>query len=326
MAIVDRDAFFENLASGTKWSAGVSFTRTNALPIDDKSVFDSLENAQTYAQSATAYPGQVIAVVTSSETTFYGINQNGELQDLGGSTAPMLFVESQEEMLALEDIDVGQQVYREDTHTIWLYKGGTISDLSSWVESAAANDTVWFGTQNKVNFYALTNEQYTGVGSKDANTLYFVTDRGVIYKGTTDVTSSVLVVTSFPEASAAVVNKLYVNTATFELQVTTDNASWIKLSPGYLTDGANWAEADGNKFATIALIKSGIEAAVANKLDKLTGSDTDSGKIVVVGADGKNIAIGSATIGGATLSGTGDATKLATEAAVEAAISWNEIQ
>ena len=265
MAIVSRDTFFQNLASGTKWSAGVSFTRTNALPIDDKSVFQSLEEAQTYAQSATAYPGQVVAVVETGATSFYGINQAGELQDLGGSSAPMLFVDSQEEMLALEDIEQGQQVYRDDTHTVWIFKGGLASNIDNWVESASQNDTVWNGTQNRVLFYAVTQSQYDGIGSKDTNTLYFVTDSGRVYKGDVDVSTSIVPVASFPDVSAAILRKAYVNTDTLEMRMTTDNAAWLVLSPGYvsLTDGINWAEADSNKFATIGFIKQGIQEALA---------------------------------------------------------------
>ena len=280
MAIINRDDFFSQLNSGAKWDAAVAFKRGNPLPLDDKSVFDSLENAQTYAQSATAYPGQVIAVVTASETTFYGINQAGELQDVGGSSDPMIFVADEGEMLALEDIKVGQQVYREDTHTIWLYKGGAPSEIGSWVESASGNDTVWQGTENRVNFYALTMSQYAGVSVKDTNTLYFVTDAGKIYKGDIDVTTSIVITESFPEASAAIANKLYVNSTTLEMQITSDNASWITLSPGYLSDGSNWAEADGKKLATIALIKKGIQEAIT-AINLTTTFENSTGTIKV---------------------------------------------
>lgn len=115
MAIISRDDFFSKLSSGVKWDAAVAFKRGNPLPLDDSSVFQSYEAATTYAASATAYPGQIIAVVASDATTIYAINQLGELQELGGSNAPMLFVATESEMLALTDIEVGQQVYREDT-------------------------------------------------------------------------------------------------------------------------------------------------------------------------------------------------------------------
>ena len=86
MAIITRENFFSQLETGARWNAGVSFYRTNPLPIDDKSVFESLTAAQEYAQSPTAYPGQIIAVVDQSGTnTYYGIAQDGTLESIGGS-------------------------------------------------------------------------------------------------------------------------------------------------------------------------------------------------------------------------------------------------
>ena len=262
----------------------LAMNRLEPQPLDSTSVWYSLEEAQSYAQTnGAAYVGQILSVVNESggsATAYQIIDTAGTLQEIGtGSAAPMLFVADQSEMLALEDIEIGQQVYREDTHTVWIFKGGDAATLSNWVESASQNDTVWFGTENKVNFYALTKSQYDGIGSKDVNTLYFLTDTGRIYKGDIDLTNSIVPVASTPEASAAIANKLYINTTDLSLQVTTDNAAWIKLSPGFLTDGANWAEADGNKLATIGLIKEGIaeaitEAAVTVDFAKATGTVT----------------------------------------------------
>lgn len=274
MAIVNRDTFFNNLANGTKWSAGVAFTRTNALPIDDKSVFSTLEAAQTYAQSATAYPGQVVAVVLSDKTDVYVINQAGELQSIASSTSPMIFKDTESEMLALTDIEAGQQVYRTDTNTIWIFKGGDASQLSNWVESAAQNDTVWYGTQNKINFYALTETQYAGITPKDSNTLYFVSDIGKIYKGDVDVTTSISAVSAFPDVADAVRGKLYVDTASIEAKFTTDGSSWITITPGYISDHANWAQGNDTKFATIGVIKQAISNAIklAATWDNSTGT------------------------------------------------------
>lgn len=318
MAIISVEEFFSQLNAGAKWDAAVSFKRGNPLPIDDKSVFPSLETAQEYAQSATAYPGQIIAVVTSSETTFYGINQLGELQDLGGSSAPMLFVTNESEMLALEDIKAGQQVYREDTHTVWIFKGGDASQTSNWVESASQNDTVWQGTENRVNFYALTKTQYDGIGSKDANTLYFLTDVGMIYKGTTNVTASVSLVSDFPEVASAISGLVYINTTSFEIRVK-NNDSWLTASPGYLTDGVNWADADSSKMATIGLIKKGITESFGTILG------TGAADVVLTATAAGGIQRTTKKIGGSKLSDTADAETLATEAAVLDLFSWGTI-
>ena len=60
---------FENLKKGAKWDIGVSINRTNPLPLDQYSIFKSLEALQTYATSnAVAYPGQIVAVLATGGT------------------------------------------------------------------------------------------------------------------------------------------------------------------------------------------------------------------------------------------------------------------
>lgn len=60
---------FESLKNGAKWDIGVSINRTNPLPLDQYSIFASLNDLNTYAQSnAVAYPGQIVAVLATDET------------------------------------------------------------------------------------------------------------------------------------------------------------------------------------------------------------------------------------------------------------------
>lgn len=50
------------------WSAGVAFNRSNPLPLDKWSVFQTMDEAIAYAKSnAVAYPGQIIAVYDNNE-------------------------------------------------------------------------------------------------------------------------------------------------------------------------------------------------------------------------------------------------------------------
>lgn len=50
------------------WSAGVAFNRSNPLPLDKWSVFQTMDEAIAYAESnAVAYPGQIIAVYDNNE-------------------------------------------------------------------------------------------------------------------------------------------------------------------------------------------------------------------------------------------------------------------
>ena len=61
--------FFNGLETGATWSAGVAFKRSNPLPLDRYSVFDSYTAAQEYAASnVVAYPGQIVAVVNKQST------------------------------------------------------------------------------------------------------------------------------------------------------------------------------------------------------------------------------------------------------------------
>ena len=76
-----KDKFFEELLSGATWSAGVAFKRSNPLPLDRYSVFQSYDEALEYAtENAVAYPGQVVAVVDGEPltATVYVIDVNAE--------------------------------------------------------------------------------------------------------------------------------------------------------------------------------------------------------------------------------------------------------
>ena len=148
-----------------------------------------------------------------SVATTYLIQGDGTLKEIGsGTSSPMIFVDNEAGMLALTDIETGQQVFREDTSTIWLFKGGVPSSIDSWVETASQNDTVWQGTENKVNFYALARATYDGIATKDSNTLYFLSDEGKIYKGSTLMNLSFIQVTTMPNISEAITNAMYLDT------------------------------------------------------------------------------------------------------------------
>ena len=77
--VTKNDAFFSELLSPTaaKWSAGVAFDRSNGLPLDQWSVFQTKAKAEEYLTNAKAYPGQVIAYAeTSGEMTVCVLSQN----------------------------------------------------------------------------------------------------------------------------------------------------------------------------------------------------------------------------------------------------------
>ena len=68
----------------SKMEFPLGMKRQDAFPLDDSSVFYSLEDAQSYAQSnPTAYVGQVISVVVDGTATIYQIkNTAGDLEAL----------------------------------------------------------------------------------------------------------------------------------------------------------------------------------------------------------------------------------------------------
>lgn len=60
---------------GALWDVGVAIKRTTANPLDSTFIYGTFAEAQKYAKSgATAYVGQMIAVVDSSGTALYKIN------------------------------------------------------------------------------------------------------------------------------------------------------------------------------------------------------------------------------------------------------------
>lgn len=274
----------DQVKSKLGWSN--SFDRNAAFPLDFSSYFGSFEDAQSAAATAVDvgstdskyHYGQQLYVFDGTTAKTYLIQGDKTLNEIGAS-APMLFVDTVDDLYTLEDIESGQQVLVEETGNIYVYKGGTISEPTSWVEAGSGSATVWSGTEDRVIFRAITQSSFDSLDPKDTNTLYFITDSGHIFKGSTDMTQCISV-GAIPEISAAVKGKLYVDSTTFAAQVTMNGSDWLTLSPGYLTDGTEWAAADSKKFATIGLIKKGIQEAV-NNIDITTHFENSTGTVKV---------------------------------------------
>ena len=72
-----------NFKDGAKWDLPVYLNRQNPIPLDGTSIYNSYDEAETYAsENAKAYPGQIISVVTDTEVKVYKIN-NRHLEELG---------------------------------------------------------------------------------------------------------------------------------------------------------------------------------------------------------------------------------------------------
>jgi hypothetical protein len=79
---------FDTELGADKQSFGVSYGRTNPRPLDGTSIFRSKSAAEDYALTSTvAYPGQYIAVVTSTGVDAYVVTQDNKIRLLatGGS-------------------------------------------------------------------------------------------------------------------------------------------------------------------------------------------------------------------------------------------------
>lgn len=61
-----------------------TFDRANGQPLDNTSVWYNEADARAYAKTPKAYVGQIISVVTNTNTTMYQImNTQGDLKEIG---------------------------------------------------------------------------------------------------------------------------------------------------------------------------------------------------------------------------------------------------
>ena len=128
--------FFDELSTGSTWTAGVAFKRSNALPLDRYSVFETKALAEAYATSnSVAYPGQVIAVAEGNKMVAYVLAENtaGDalvLQQIGiiptgdGKTISVT-EDGQISLLATGDMVAGSQLTLQADGTIKWVKPDT---------------------------------------------------------------------------------------------------------------------------------------------------------------------------------------------------------
>jgi len=140
--------FFTALGDAARWPVGVSIKRTNPLPLDDKSVFASLQDATDYAAGVLAYPGQVIAVVTTTETKIYYIDHTMTLQEMGQggqiSIDPNTLVDNNGTIAikGYADAAVGAQLTKTSNGLEWVVPSSTtIEGLSSAVSALQTSVT-----------------------------------------------------------------------------------------------------------------------------------------------------------------------------------------
>lgn len=142
-----RDDFFTALNKGAKWDVGVSINRTNPLPLDVNSVFESKDALDTYASGAFSYPGQVVAVVEATATTIYYIDQNKAVHEVGkipvGDGKSIAVAEDGTiSLLGLANAEAGAQPEKQADGSIKWVKhdtSGLVKDVAD-VKSNLANN------------------------------------------------------------------------------------------------------------------------------------------------------------------------------------------
>ena len=70
--MITRTDLLDKLQNGAVWNTGVTFERTNPIPIEKYSIFATVDAAKDYINNpeSVAYPGQIIAVVPEEGDTF----------------------------------------------------------------------------------------------------------------------------------------------------------------------------------------------------------------------------------------------------------------
>ena len=118
----------------------VAFNRQTAFPLDAKSYFESLVDAQAAAATAQAagssetvyYFGQTIAVVENNEATLYTIQPDQTLKELGGKISVnekvfSLGDDGKLDLLNFADAVAGAQLVKASDGTIsWVKPDNTV--------------------------------------------------------------------------------------------------------------------------------------------------------------------------------------------------------
>lgn len=189
------EEFFQELNASATWSTGVSFKRTNPLPLDQSSVFESRELAEAYALSnPVAYPGQIIAVLEdNSQMNIYVLTQIEQvendvavyslgLRDIGASVDLSDYSTTEQVNEAIENaisqIELPQDV---DTQTK-LISGDNYIDVSG--DFVAGAENVYTLKINTETLKSLIGAETTSAMEfKGATaTLPILADKGDIYK------------------------------------------------------------------------------------------------------------------------------------------------
>jgi hypothetical protein len=170
------EKLFNSLETGAVWDTGVTFNRTNAIPIDKFSVFQSYELANQYAQnSPIAYPGQLIAVVPSSgEVSGYIVSSAGTLTALAVGAD----LEEISERIAALVADLQNTI-------IAVANSGSVVTVTKANGTTSSFNTTFIGTRAEY-------ESAYAAGKIPVGTIVVITDEDDTEQENADLTSSLL--------------------------------------------------------------------------------------------------------------------------------------
>ena len=136
--MITRTDLLDKLQNGAVWNTGVTFERTNPVPIEKYSIFATLAEAQTYAfENPVAYPGQTLAVVTdTNEVTLYIVQAGVEtaeasLIEVGSATlgdGVSVELDTAEKTIKLKDF--GVYYYKEVVTTTEDESGNDVNTVT----------------------------------------------------------------------------------------------------------------------------------------------------------------------------------------------------
>lgn len=136
--MITRTDLLDKLQNGAVWNTGVTFERTNPVPIEKYSIFSTLAEAQTYAfENPVAYPGQTLAVVTdTNEVTLYIVQagvatKEASLIEVGSATlGDGVSVELDTTSKTIKLKDFGKYYYREVVNTSTDEEGKEVTTIT----------------------------------------------------------------------------------------------------------------------------------------------------------------------------------------------------
>lgn len=254
-----REEFFNKLNTGAKWDVGVAIARTNPLPLDANEIFDSIASMEAYIKSnALAYPGQIVVVLSETETAAYLISAvGGEGKGYSKLAATTGSGDVAEELTKLanrvatiEGLFVNG-VAKEATKATQDSNGNVISDtyktVAEFDEFKTANDGAIKAVKDVADKAVVANEAIAGgTGSKIT-----VDTKGLVTKVEN---ASIADITGLQDALDLKATKAEVNTLSGKVDTNTTNIEDLQNKITGLTGAMHFvgvSTTDPNESVTI---------------------------------------------------------------------------